>query len=114
MKADAGRKATYFVSDAHLGARYIADEKVQQRRETADRLAREYHADGIIIEQIKFCDYWGYGRAFMNAVMQHEYGYHVLSIDRPYNVGQSGQLRTRIQAFIEAVEIKNIQKEKGE
>ena len=25
MKADAGRKATYFVSDAHLGARYIAD-----------------------------------------------------------------------------------------
>jgi len=29
-------------------ARYISDEKVHQRRETADRLAREYKADGII------------------------------------------------------------------
>ena len=29
-------------------ARYISDEKVHQRRETADRLAKEYHAEGII------------------------------------------------------------------
>ena len=94
--------------------RFLNTEKVQERHAYVDQICKDYHADGIIIEQIKFCDYWGYGRAFMNAVMQHEYGYHVLSIDRPYNVGQSGQLRTRIQAFIEAVEIKNIQKEKGE
>ena len=33
-------------------ARYIADEKVQQRRDTADRLAREFKADGIIYEQM--------------------------------------------------------------
>ena len=31
-------------------ARYISDEKVAQRRQTADRLAREYNADGIIYE----------------------------------------------------------------
>ena len=37
-------------------ARYISDEKVQQRRDTADRLAREFHADGIIYEQMKYCD----------------------------------------------------------
>ena len=36
-------------------ARYISDEKVAQRRETADRLAREYRADGIIYEQMKYC-----------------------------------------------------------
>ena len=41
-------------------ARYISDEKVAQRRQTADRLAREYNADGIIYEQMKFCDYWGF------------------------------------------------------
>lgn len=92
--------------------RFLTTEKVNERHAYIDRIVKEYKADGIIIEQIKFCDYWGYGRAFMNAVMQNEYGYHVLSIDRPYNVGQSGQLRTRIQAFVEALEIKKIQEAK--
>ena len=32
MKADAGRTATYFVSDAHLGARYIADARAHEER----------------------------------------------------------------------------------
>lgn len=94
--------------------RFLNTEKVNERHGYVDRIAREYHADGIIIEQIKFCDYWGYGRPFMHAVLQNEYGYQVLSIDRPYNAGQSGQLRTRIQAFVEAMEIKKIQTEKGE
>ena len=49
-------------------ARYIADEKVQQRRETADHLAREYHADGIIYEQMKYCDYWGFERALVSYI----------------------------------------------
>ncbi len=48
-------------------ARYISDEKVLQRRETADRLAREYHAEGIIYEQMKYCDYWGFERALASA-----------------------------------------------
>lgn len=92
--------------------RFLNTEKVNERHAYIDKIAKEYKADGIIVEQIKFCDYWGYGRAFMSAVMKNEYNYQVLSIDRPYNVGQSGQLRTRIQAFIEAVEIKNIQSKK--
>ena len=95
-------------------ARYISDEKVLQRRETADRLAREYKADGIIYEQMKFCTYWSYERAMAGYIMPREYGVHVLSIDRPYMVGQSGQLRTRVQAFIESLEIKKINEQKGE
>ena len=93
-------------------ARYIADEKVQQRRETADRLAREYHADGIIYEQMKYCDYWGFERALVSHIMHEEYDWPVLSIDRLYNNGNSGQLRTRVQAFVESLEIKRIQSEK--
>ena len=46
-------------------ARYISDEKVAQRRETSDRLAREYKADGIIYEQMKYCDYWGFERTLV-------------------------------------------------
>ena len=93
-------------------ARYIADDKVQQRRDTADRLAKKFHADGLIYEQMKFCDYWGFERALVSHIMNEEYGWPVLSIDRPYNARTSGQLRTRFQAFVESLEIKRIHGEK--
>ncbi len=95
-------------------ARYIADDKVKQRRETSDRLAREFKADGIIYEQMKFCDFWGFERALVSHIMSDEYGWPVLSIDRPYNARSSGQLRTRFQAFVESLEIKKIHKMKDQ
>ena len=94
-------------------ARYISDEKVAQRRATADRLAREFKADGIIYEQMKYCDFWGFERALVSHVMAEEKGWPVLSIDRLYNNRGSGQLRTRFQAFVESLEIKRIQKNGG-
>ena len=50
---------------------------------------------------MKYCDYWGFERALASYVMNTEYGWPVLSIDRVYNNGYSGQLRTRVQAFVE-------------
>ncbi len=91
-------------------ARYMSEEKIKQRRDTADQLAKDYHADGIIFEQMKFCDFWAFERPLASHILQEEYGHPVLSIDRPYNVRWSGQLRTRFQAFVEALEIKKIQK----
>ena len=93
--------------------RYISDEKVLQRRETSDRLAKEFGAEGIIYEQMKYCDYWGFERALVSHIMHDEYGWPVLSIDRLYNNGNSGQLRTRVQAFVESLEIKRIHREGG-
>ena len=93
-------------------ARYMAADKILQRRETIDRLAREYNADGIVFEQMKYCDFWAFERPLASHILSEEYGWPVLSIDRSYNVRGSGQLRTRFQAFVEALEIKRIQKEK--
>ena len=93
-------------------ARYMSAEKIGQRRTTIDRLAREYHADGIIFEQMKYCDFWAFERPLASHILEEEYGWPVLSIDRSYNVRGSGQLRTRFQAFVEALEIKRIQKQK--
>ncbi len=93
--------------------RFMSNEKISQRRETADRLAREYGAEGIIFEQIKFCDCLAFERALASHVQEVEYGHPVLSIDRPYNARSSGQLRTRMQAFVESLEIKRIQKGGG-
>lgn len=88
--------------------RFMNTEKIIERQEYVDAIAKEYKADGLIYQQIKFCDYWGYERASAFHVMKEKYGYPVLSIDRPYAVGTSGQLRTRIQAFVESLEIKRI------
>lgn len=90
--------------------RYMNTEKINSRKAYIDELAKEYHADGIIIEQMKFCNFWGYERALDAHVLGgREYGWPVLSIDRAYITGSSGQLRTRVQAFVESVEIKKIQ-----
>lgn len=66
----------------------------------------------MIYEQMKFCDYWGFERALVSHIMNEEYGWPVLSIDRPYNARTSGQLRTRFQAFVESLEIKRIHQQK--
>ena len=110
---DALRQICLHIMQHSECARYIADEKVQQRRTTADRLAREFHADGIIYEQMKYCDYWGFERALVSHIMHEEYDWPVLSIDRLYNNGNSGQLRTRVQAFVESLEIKKLHKNGG-
>ncbi len=94
--------------------RYMAEEKIRQRRETADRLAREYKADGIIYEQMKYCDFWAFERPLASHILTEEYGWPTLSIDRSYNVHNSGQLRTRFQAFVEALEIKRIRGSRAE
>ncbi len=94
-------------------ARYMNKEKIEGRRSFVDALAKEYHADGIIYEQMKFCDYWAYERMVGSHDLREKYGYPVLSVDRPYAVGTSGQLRTRVQAFVESIEIKKIQKRQG-
>lgn len=88
--------------------RYMNTAKLLERRSYVDELAKEYAADGILYEQVKFCDPWAYDRMLGSHIMRNEYGYPVLSIDRPYTVSGIGQLRTRIQAFIESVEIKKI------
>ncbi len=89
--------------------RYMNTAKMNARRAYVNDLAKEYDAEGIIYEQIKFCDPWAYERMMGSHILHDEYNYPVLSIDRPYNVGASiGQLRTRVQAFVESLEIKKI------
>ncbi len=92
--------------------RYMSHEKVQERRDYVKELVDTYHADGVMYEQIKFCEYWGYERALASYVMSGDYGVPTAAVDRQYTASASGQLRTRVQAFVESLEIKKIQKAK--
>ena len=92
--------------------RYMSHEKVQERRDYVKHLVDEYNADGVMYEQLKFCEYWGYERALASYVMSGDYGVPTAAVDRQYTASASGQLRTRVQAFVESLEIKKIQKAK--
>ena len=90
--------------------RMMNQEKVYSRKQYVNDLAKEYKADGIIYEQVKFCDPWAYERTLGSVMLREDYGFPVLSVDRPYNIASSlGQMRTRVQAFVESIEIKHIQ-----
>lgn len=97
-----------------LCVRHVEPHKIQKRLDTVEQLYKDYHADGVIYEQIKFCTYWSYERALASHIMQDEYHIPTLSIDRPYMSRTSGQLRTRVQAFVESLEIKKIKAKKAD
>ena len=93
--------------------RYMSREKVEGRWKFVADLVREYHAQGVLYEQLKFCEYWGYERALASHVITHDYGIPSGAVDRQNATGGNGQLRTRVQAFVESLEIKQLNAQKG-
>ena len=85
---------------------------MRERKQYLADLAKEYGADGIIVESNKFCEYWSYERTIDTIVLTRDFGIPVCSIEKEYINSASGQLRTRFQAFVESIEIKNIQEGK--
>ena len=94
--------------------RNCAYHKLDYRKEHVKQLYEEYQCDGVIYEQMKFCTYWSFERTLASHVMPEEYGMNVLSIDRPYIARASGQLRTRVQAFVESLEFKRLKNKKAQ
>ena len=91
--------------------RFMNHEKVQGRKAYLKKLAEDYHADGLIVQQMKFCEYWEYERTYCQHVMEPDYGLPCMGIEKEYVNTSVGQLRTRFQAFVEALEIKRLAKE---
>ncbi len=89
-------------------------DKVYGRKAYVADLAKEFNADGIIYTQVKFCDPWGYEKVMGQAMLKEDYGYPVMTLDRPYNSKSSaGQTRTRVQAFVESIEVKKMSAREG-
>lgn len=102
-----------FYQETSQCPRYMSQDKVHDRYDFVDKLAKDFNAQGIIYEQMKFCEFWGYERALASHVMTELYNYPTVCVDREYTGNASGQLRTRVQAFVESLEIKQIHKEGG-
>ena len=93
--------------------RAMGSENIIARKQYLYDIAKEYKADGIILQNMKFCEYWGYERAIAAKWLAE--GLNVPSaiptcqIERDYANAATGQLRTRFQAFVESLEIKKLQ-----
>ncbi len=93
--------------------RSMGTENIIARKQYLYDIAKEYKADGIILQNMKFCEYWGYERAIAAKWLAE--GLNVPSaiptcqIERDYANAATGQLRTRFQAFVESLEIKKLQ-----
>ena len=93
-------------------ARFMEQREMRNRKKVIADYAKEYKADGIIVESNKFCEYWSFERMIDTIILPRDYGYPVCSIEKEYINTASGQLRTRFQAFVESVELKKIQEGK--
>ena len=89
--------------------RFMPQDEMRVRKQRLADLCKEYNADGLIVASNKFCEYWSYERVIDTVIMRRDFGIPVCSIEKEYINAASGQLRTRFQAFIESIEIKQIQ-----
>ena len=94
--------------------RFMPQDEMRQRKQRLANLAKEYNADGVIVASNKFCEYWSYERVADSFILQRDFGIPVCSIEKEYINTASGQLRTRVQAFVESLEIKRIRREREE
>jgi benzoyl-CoA reductase/2-hydroxyglutaryl-CoA dehydratase subunit BcrC/BadD/HgdB len=93
--------ARYYIRDRPSCPRMYGD---QPRRIAHTRqLAKEFKVDGIIGERLLFCDQW-LVEHYMTGSDLKEDDMPFLALDREYILSGTGQLRTRVQAFLETLE----------
>jgi len=73
-----------------------------QRYEYIERLRRDCRADGIIFQRMKFCDPWGVEGHNLIHRFKHK-SRPILVLEREYGASAAGQVRTRVQAYLEAL-----------
>ncbi len=96
----------YFFSSSC--ARMIGD--FPRRWEELKDLYQKVRGDGVLFERIIFCDPWGADLHNIMHRLEKEKTFPLLSLTREYNIVATGQVKTRVQAFLEKIEIAKAQK----
>lgn len=80
---------------------------LKDRLEFAGQLAQEYQVDGVVHTYLKFCTCYGVSKnSFVNQFKK--LGLPVLEIGADYSHSDTGQLKTRVEAFVEVLEQKKV------
>ena len=92
--------ARYYVADRPSCPRTFGD--YERRIGLVRDMVRDFKVDGVILERLAFCDHWGFEQSTIENDLKED-NIPCLIMDREYVLGGIGQLRTRIQAFLETM-----------
>jgi benzoyl-CoA reductase/2-hydroxyglutaryl-CoA dehydratase subunit BcrC/BadD/HgdB len=74
-----------------------------QRLQFIKEQIKQAKIDGVILQRIEFCDLHGCENALYEHILEEDLNIPVLSLDREYFLGDTGRLRTRVEAFLEQI-----------
>jgi len=74
----------------------------QERIDNIVRLAKEFEIDGVIYHVLQFCDPYAVEYRRVEKALEKE-GISVLRIETDYGQEDSGQIKTRVEAFVEMI-----------
>jgi len=92
--------AKYYVADRPSCPRFYGEH--DNRAKYIIDMCREFKCDGVIGERMMFCDIWAVEHYMLGQDLKAA-GIPMLKLDREYLTGGVGQLRTRVQAFLETM-----------
>jgi benzoyl-CoA reductase/2-hydroxyglutaryl-CoA dehydratase subunit BcrC/BadD/HgdB len=94
--------ARYYVQERPSCPRMYGDQP--KRMEFTRKMAEEFNVDGIIGERLQFCDNWLVEHYMTKSDLKEHGDMPFIQLDREYILSGKGQLRTRVQAFLETME----------
>jgi benzoyl-CoA reductase/2-hydroxyglutaryl-CoA dehydratase subunit BcrC/BadD/HgdB len=94
--------AKYYTDTCECGRMMGAFDWRQQQRKD---YVKEFDVDGVIVHYVKFCDLWAYEVPMTFDAFTEE-GTPSVKIEHDYMFSNVGQIKTRVQAFLEQVENK--------
>jgi benzoyl-CoA reductase/2-hydroxyglutaryl-CoA dehydratase subunit BcrC/BadD/HgdB len=92
--------AQYYVADRPPCARMYT--KYDQRVEYIKNMIRDFNVNGVIFVRLTFCELWGFEQYSLTNDFK-QLNIPLLCMDREYTLSGVGQLRTRVQAFLETL-----------
>ena len=73
-----------------------------ERMDRLDNLIHEFNIDGVISSRLFMCDIWAFEQFLMRGRLQKK-DFPLLELEVDYTPEGEGQIRTRVQAFIESI-----------
>ncbi len=75
----------------------------KERPEFLVKLARDYRVDGVIWYQLMYRDSYDVESRYFGDILEKETGLTMLKIESDYDASEAGNLRTRIETYLETI-----------
>ncbi|UCC61281.1 MAG: 2-hydroxyacyl-CoA dehydratase, partial [Dehalococcoidia bacterium] len=77
-------------------------DQVVERIDFIKKMAKDFNVDGVVYHRLRYCDLWA-GQLLLLRDQLNKSDMPMLELEREYTLGATGQLRTRLQAFLESL-----------